>query len=92
MSLGTNIQIHRKRCGMTQKTVAAFLEMQLGAYQHYEYDRAEPNVASLIKLSELFGITVDELVKGVIPKKCMYKGNVKIVTIPRKLAQSMGLI
>lgn len=53
---------HRKQKGLTQKAVADAIEISLRGYQQYEQGKFEPNIARLIKLADLFEISVDELI------------------------------
>ena len=47
-----------------QKDIAKELGVGLHTYQRYEYGESEPQLSSLIALSKLYGITLDELVNG----------------------------
>lgn len=51
----------RKERHMTQKRVAAELGIRCTAYQAYEYGTHEPKLENLIKLADLFDVTLDEL-------------------------------
>lgn len=51
------LKLARQRKKMTQAQVAAELELTVGAYQFYETARREPNIATLIQLSTLLGVT-----------------------------------
>ena len=46
---------------VTQKEVAKFLGIIESAYANYEQGRTEPNLNTLIKLSQFFGVTTDYL-------------------------------
>ena len=49
----------------SQEDVAAYLGITYQAYAHYEKGRREPSVYILIKLSEIFNVTLDYLLKGI---------------------------
>ena len=49
---------------MTQKQVAAKLNVVESCYANWEQGRTEPNIAMLRKLCELFEITLDELINS----------------------------
>lgn len=51
----------RKERHMTQKQVAAELGIRETAYQAYEYGAHEPKLDKLLKLADLFQVTLDEL-------------------------------
>lgn len=46
----------------TQKEIAAYLNMQLTVYQRYERGEREIPLWAAIKLSDLYGVTLDYLV------------------------------
>ena len=49
---------------MTQKDIAEILEVEPGTISKYEYGMIEPNIESIRRLAETFGITIDELLKN----------------------------
>ena len=57
-----NLKDARLDCKMTQKEVALKLNVVESCYANWEQGRTEPNIAMLRKLSELFEISLDELV------------------------------
>jgi len=59
--IGINIISHRKRWGMTQAKLAEKLNYSDKAVSKWERGESAPDVLTLVQLSELFGITVDEL-------------------------------
>ena len=59
-----NLKSARIEANMTQKQVAAKLNVVESCYANWEQGRTEPNIAMLRKLSELLDISVDELVNG----------------------------
>jgi DNA-binding XRE family transcriptional regulator len=58
-----NLKNYRIQNKMTQKNLADKLNLTTNNIGHWEKGRTEPNIDTLIKLSKLFGITVDELIK-----------------------------
>ena len=61
IQLGTSIGMHRKKCGMTQAKLAEKLNYSDKAISKWERGESLPDVLTLIQLSELFGVTVDEM-------------------------------
>ena len=59
-----NLKEIRKDCGLTQKQVADKLSVVESCYANWEQGRTEPNVAMLRKLSEIFGVSLDDLING----------------------------
>lgn len=65
-TLGKRIIANRKRIGLTQDKLAEQLGVTAQAVSKWENDQSCPDIAMLPKLSEIFGITVDELL-GIAP-------------------------
>lgn len=61
--LGEKIKSYRENKNLTQLEVAEVLNVNAATISKYESGALEPNIESLKKLSELFEITVDELLK-----------------------------
>ena len=61
--LGEKIKKYREEKKMNQMEVAEVLGMKPATISKYETGALEPNIESLKKLAELFGISVDELLK-----------------------------
>ena len=60
-TLGKRIVQHRKRLGMTQDKLAEQLGVTAQAVSKWENDQACPDITTLPKLAEIFGITTDDL-------------------------------
>ena len=65
MTLGQRIQQIRLEYGLSQEELAEKLEVSPSAVGMYEQGRREPSTGVLLRMSELFGVTVDYLLKGV---------------------------
>lgn len=63
-TLGMTIASLRKEKGMTQLELAERMGVTDKAVSKWERDLACPDVATLPKLAELFGVSVDELMLG----------------------------
>lgn len=48
--------------GLSRKEVADSLNISVNSIEKYENEKAEPNIANLIKLAKLFGVSVDTLI------------------------------
>lgn len=64
MRLGETIYRLRTEKGMSQGDLAEALSVSRQSVSKWETDGATPDLEKLIKLSELFGISLDTLVKG----------------------------
>lgn len=58
-----NLKTKRIERGMTQQQAAEALGITQTAYSYYEIGKRNPKPAMLLKMSRLFGCTVDELLK-----------------------------
>ena len=54
----------RKRAGMSQKQLARAIEISPSAVGMYEQGRREPAIHIMIRMSNLFGVSLDYLVTG----------------------------
>lgn len=66
-TLGKRIVAHRKRVGLTQDKLAEALGVTAQAVSKWENDQSCPDINTLPKLAQIFGITTDELL-GLEPK------------------------
>ena len=64
MNLGETILRLRTGRGMSQEDLAAALEVSRQSVSKWETNASVPELDKLMKLSALFGVTLDELVKG----------------------------
>ncbi len=64
MNLGENIYRLRTEKNMSQGDFADALEVSRQSVSKWENNSAVPELDKLVKMAELFGITIDELVKG----------------------------
>ena len=63
-SMGSFIAALRRSSGMTQKELADLLHVSDKAVSRWERDEASPDLSLLIPLSEILGVSVDELLRG----------------------------
>ena len=97
MRLGETIYRLRTEKGMSQGELAEALSVSRQSVSKWETDGATPDLEKLIKLSELFGISLDTLVKGSEPilqaepthqpePQVIYVEREEKATPPRKIA------
>ena len=60
-TLGKRISANRKRLGLTQDRLAELLGVTAQAVSKWENDQSCPDIATVPRLAEIFGITTDEL-------------------------------
>ena len=68
MEIGNNLKKLRSNKGMTQKELAEALNVSYQAVSRWENDEVEPDISTLSKLSQIFGVSVDEIINGDIEK------------------------
>jgi len=61
--IGENLKLLRKRKGVSQEELALDLGLTRSSYSGYENGVAEPNLDTLIKISEYYQISLDKLIK-----------------------------
>lgn len=64
MTLGEKIYKLRTEKNFSQGDLSEMLEVSRQSVSKWENDAATPDLDKIIKLAEIFGITIDELVKG----------------------------
>ena len=62
MTLGQKLTFYRKKQGLTQQQLGDRINVTAQAVSKWENDLAEPDLHTLMKLSELYGTTLDVLV------------------------------
>lgn len=61
--IGENLKLLRKRKGVSQEEIASDLGLTRSSYSGYENGVAEPNIETLIKISEYYDISLDKFIK-----------------------------
>lgn len=64
-SLGETLKAYRIECKMTQEFVAETIGVSRQAVSKWESGASDPSTSNLFALAKLFGVTVEELLKGV---------------------------
>lgn len=85
MNFGLKLKQLRTDKGWTQEELAQKLELAKSTVSHYESGRNEPETKMIIKIAQLFNISVDELLGNVHfknePKIVLYGTDGKLVDI-----------
>ena len=61
MNFGENFKNIRKQCGLSQQEVADKLQIKQSSVSDWENDDSRPDYEKLIALSELYDVTLYEL-------------------------------
>ena len=64
MELGQRLKNYRNNAGMNQEELAEKLYVSRQTISSWENDKSYPDIHSLLMLSDLFHVSLDELVKG----------------------------
>lgn len=64
MDIGNQIRERRQRLGLSQDELARRLYVSRVTVSHWETSKTLPDVQSMLILANLFGTTIDELMKG----------------------------
>ena len=64
-TLGETLREHRTHCNMTQEFVAESLGVTRQAVSKWETGAAEPSTTNLLALAKLYGVSANELLRGV---------------------------
>lgn len=64
MELGSKLKSARTKNQMTQEKVAEFIGVSRQTVSNWENNKSYPDIVSVISLSDLYSISLDELLKG----------------------------
>lgn len=64
MEIGQRVKNHRIRLGMTQEELAEKLYVSRQTVSSWENNKSYPDIHSLLMLGNLFGVSLDTLIKG----------------------------
>ena len=62
MSLGKRIIFYRKKMGLSQEKIAEYIGISRQAVTKWENDKSAPSTENLIRLAEIYKISLDDLV------------------------------
>lgn len=83
MTVGERMQQLRKAAGLSQEQLAEQLDVSRQSVSKWELNDAAPEISKIIALSELFGVSTDELLKGAESAHATPKRQESIDTIAR---------
>ena len=64
MDLGQRLKDHRIKLNLTQEELAEKLYVSRQTISSWENDKSYPDIHSLLMISDLFGVSLDTLIKG----------------------------
>ncbi len=70
VAVGKRVRRMRKSCGLTLRDAGEAIGMSYVALCQVELGNSEPTATTLLMLSDLFGCSIDFLVKGTTHDRC----------------------
>ena len=64
MNIGQKLKEARTRAGLSQEKVSEEIQVSRQTISNWETEKTYPDVVSIVRLSDLYGISLDELLKG----------------------------
>lgn len=64
MEIGRKLREARMKSGLTQEKVSEEIQVSRQTISNWENEKSYPDVISVIKLAELYAVSLDELLKG----------------------------
>jgi len=97
MNIIKNIKYLRKRAGMTQEQFAGEIGIKRSSVGAYEEGRAEPQLQTVLKIAEVFNVSVDQLLsndltKGISDKKNEPSVKVLSITVDQEDNENIELV
>jgi transcriptional regulator with XRE-family HTH domain len=90
-NLGERISVLRKNMNLSQETLAERIGVSRQAISKWERGEATPDIYNLTTLSDIFGMSVDELIRG--EEELSSNGKPKIIALElKKQAEKLMLI
>ena len=91
MTLGNKLKNLREDSDLRQIDVAQKVNLGQVSISKYELDMSEPDLATLVKLADLFNVNIDYLL-GHTETKTSWKDMNKVISIPGKSYSACELI
>lgn len=85
MEIGRKLKDARIQCAFTQEKVAEELQVSRQTISNWENEKSYPDILSVIKLSDLYKISLDELLKGDMNLIKHLEESTNVVTSNKKL-------
>lgn len=64
MDIGLKLKEARMKEGLTQEYVAEIIQVSRQTISNWENEKSYPDIVSVIKLSDLYNVSLDQLLKG----------------------------
>lgn len=91
MEVGSKLKNARIGSGFTQEKVAEKIQVSRQTISNWENEKSYPDIISVIKLSDLYSISLDELLKGDSNMIKHLEESTNVVSSNKKLTIAIGL-
>lgn len=91
MDIGVKLKNARAKEGLTQEYVAEMIQVSRQTISNWENERSYPDIISVIKLSDLYHISLDELLKGDEKMMEHLEETTNVVSSNRKLIAAISV-
>ena len=82
MNFPENLKSYRQMIGMTQKQMAITLGITERGYRNYENGRNQPNLEDLVKIADMFRVSLDDLVGRDFPQDSLVDSDDVFKSVP----------
>lgn len=91
MEIGSKLKNARLITGLTQEKVAEDIQVSRQTISNWENEKSYPDIISVIKLSDLYNISLDELLKGDSKMIDHLEESTNVVNSNKKLLIAIGI-
>lgn len=91
MEIGKQLKNARTASGLTQENVAEEIQVSRQTISNWENEKSYPDIMSVIKLSALYSISLDELLKGDSKMIEHLEESTNVVNSNRRLMIAIGV-
>lgn len=91
MEIGKKLRDARIHSGLTQENVAERIEVSRQTISNWENEKSYPDIVSVIKLSDLYSISLDVLLKGDVEMMEHLEESTNVVSSNRKLILAIAV-
>lgn len=90
MEIGSKLKEARMNSGFTQENVAEEIDVSRQTISNWENEKSYPDIISVIRLSDLYNVSLDNLLKGDADMIRHLEESTDVVTSNRKLILAVG--
>lgn len=91
MEIGRKLKEARVQAGFTQEQVAEAIQVTRQTMSNWETEKSYPDIISVIRLSDLYQLSLDELLKGDINMMKHLEESTNVVSSNKKLIGAISI-